>query len=346
MNASARQLALRKASLRTPFLAVAIFVTGSSIAEASGGILECGGSNFVKFGFSGHLRPTEWRDDRVFRTPACQMEAGYAAISSELKSMRENGQKKIGLVLWHSDIPTDAQCAGYLINSTRGFQPQILKNLKLFMMTAKSLGFDEVQVRFGPQANNSPRSWKSWDQEKFDHNWSVVESVVEMLRPIEGVNIVYDLGVEIGGADPVNCKYCGEYVEDMWANYTGRFGAAHSYGFSIPYGGGRLARLIRELRRAGPMPNEFALDIYGEDQAAAIVSAAREARNEGVQAPIFLIQETFNSNEETYASILRGVAEANVMVRAVMQWPKSRFTARGDWDTDTSAFVYRPRQMK
>lgn len=311
-------------------------------------VLEWGGSNYVASGLDTTLlnSDAEWRNTNIFRTPACTLQSTREQIQHNLSNLRAHGQRKLALILWHTDTDTDADCKGFLLQSRGGhFPPQVIENLKLFLEIAAQQHFEEVQIRFAPMGKNWPKAWNSWDEAMFQNDWSVIRSTVSALQTSSSPRIVYDLGAELGGLAAPGCMQCSTYVRRLWREYTDTFGTQNTYGFSIAYAPGRLARLIEDMRASGSVPAYFALDIYADpDRIGTIVDTLlKEATHNGVASPEFLIQETYYADQGVYDSLVSAARRDHVTLRAIMQWPQTRGSNRKHVSvSETPDYLYVP----
>jgi hypothetical protein len=240
-------------------------------------------------------------------------------------------------MLWfaHMDKPVD--CRGFLLNSSGGrLTPQVLSNLQSLVRKVGTLGFDEVQIRFAPMANNRPEQWHDWDQAMFDENWAVIDSTITALSQVGGVHLVYDLSVELGGLHGNN--QIEPYVQRLWAAYTRKFSVDNSYGFSIAMAPGRTRQLLQDLTSVGPLPSEIAIDTYDVDHPGIRV-AAEEMHAQGVNVPI-LVQETLYNNSAMYAALLKQARDNHVQIKAIMQWPLTEGHKTHISETETPNYIY------
>lgn len=320
-------------------------ISGPVAADA---VLSWGGSNYIAFGLDINRLNSEvdWKNSDIFKTPACFLHSNHDAIERDLSEMASHGQKKVALMLWHMRRDDSQDCSGFLLRSNGGsLTPKVMENLIAFINIAKTLGFNEVQVRFAPMGKNWPKEWASWDEALFQENWAVIRSTVSALKVVQGPRIVIDLGVELGGLTSPGCVQCSEYVRRMWQLYSQEFGVADSYGFSIAYAPERLGRLIDSLRGGGTLPKSFAIDIYSEPNKVGNVMAtlAREARSRGIEQPILLVQETFYADREVYQALVAGARANDVILRAIMQWPQVRGSSKKHVSVpSTPDYYYQP----
>jgi hypothetical protein len=333
-----RALPLVQRALRAFCVVFALIMCGSSGLAAS--VLDWGGSNYVIFDSDPekiHDDPAAWRDNTKFRTPFCQFEERSADVRRDLTAMQAHGQKKLAFLVWFTHFRDDQACRGFLANSAGGrLSKKVLDNLEALVRLAGELGFDEVQVRLAPMGKNWPNKWRAWDEKMYRENWGVIQSVVTRLIAIKKPRILFDLGVEAIGKGQSDA-----YVRRMWADYTHEFPIGTSYGFSIAMAPGRVTRLLDDLRSSAKLPDQIAIDVYG-NAGRAVAEAAREMRAAGVNLPI-LIQETFYADDATYKALQEAARDNGVEIRAVMQWPKRAGQRPQISESKTYRYIYAPR---
>ena len=302
---------------------IILFAAAALCAPAFSGVIEqTGGSNYLAIGADASLigDSSNWKNSAVFRTPACQYDTLRAQADAQLQQMRNQGQKKLALVLWFADLRKAGDCAGFLLNSTAGrFSDGVIKNLQDFLAHASSIGYDEVQIRFAPLWKNAPWTWGAWDPDLYNQNWSVIRQTIAATRNTPGLHVIYDLGVEQGGRDPVRFPQNSPYVQKLWADYLKVFPRKDCDGFSIAMAPGRVRLALQDMLAAGQPPAELAIDTYNSRDPK-IALAESEMRSLGLSLPI-LIQETAYDDPQMYLAIARDAASSGAVIRAVMQWP-------------------------
>jgi len=322
-------------------MALALFASSEGKADAS--VLETGGSNLVAVDV--HLEqlhlPGNWKKNDVFRTPACQLQTIQPEIERQLKLMRKARQEKLGLVLWFTNSTMDEDCTGFLLNSAGGhLTPKVTGNLRQLIKVAAGLGFNEIQVRFAPMGRNWPTQWTTWKEDLFAENWSVIESTVSALSDTGEPRIIYDLGVELGGLKAPGCSQCETYVKRIWAKFNATFPQRESYGFSVAIAPGRVLALIQNLREAGAMPTEIAIDTY-DPQRPGIKIAKEEMQSAQVDLPI-LIQETLYNSPAMNKALREQAQLYHVRIRAIMQWPLTQGAKGQISESSTPLYPYLP----
>ncbi len=180
-------------------VAVALLAEVGSLAAHAATIIEVGGSDFVAFDTDPALlrgspqAGANWLDSRIYHLPQCEYHTRAVDVNRALAVMRNSGQKKLALSVWHARFERPGECQGFLANSAGGhLAPKVVDNLEQIVRQAGALGYDEIQLRFNPMARNAVQSWGTeWDQAMFDENWGVVQSTVSTLSALGGPRLVY-----------------------------------------------------------------------------------------------------------------------------------------------------------
>ena len=314
---------------------------GLPVLGARAQIVQNGGSNYVAIDLDpGKLTdPARWRDNAVFHSPACATLSNQGAVRRDLVAMRRGGQRKLAVMVWYAHLRLPGACHGYLVNVASAQAASVIRdNIAQLARIAGSVGFDEMQIRFAPQWTDDPVAWTRWDERLFQDDLALVQRVIGSVRTDAGLRLVYDLGVELGGI--TRTPFVAEYVKRLWRAAEPLTGPDGSYGFSIPVAPGRLANEIAWLKEAGPLPTEFALDIY-DDPARLLRLAAREAQQAGIAHPVFIIQETYYDGAGERARLVAAARETGATIRTVMQWPKAAGSAARISESTTPSYVYR-----
>lgn len=321
-------------------MAVCALVAGPLVARAR--IVEAGGSMYLAMGLDPDALKSErdWQKSKLFKTVSCAADDIAADVTPDLRAMFDAGQRKVGVMVWHAHLGDSRICDGYLLNSSNpAAQALAIRNLAAFVEIAGRAGLNEVQIRFAPQWINNPRVWTVWNEALYQENLAFMQAIVASLGEEKGTKIVFDLGAELGGLE--GKPQVETYVKRTWATVAPVIGVARTYGFSIAYAQGRISRLVKWLTAAGPLPVEFALDIYKQPYRR-LVSAAKEARESGVAKPVFLIQETYYDDPAAYSSFVSASQDEHVTIRAIMQWPKRRGAKQQISESKTPEYIYPP----
>lgn len=306
-------------------LAVASNHTRAATLDVNG--LEVGGSNFVMYDVSmvpwnGSL----WYQPLALRPVIGTLHYDPERVLAELTVMKSRGQKKVSLLLWHMYMgATYDNVYGHVVASNGGaLSSQHAANLTQLLGYISQLGFQEVQVRFGPQGGNDPGQWvNGWDEPTYQENWNFLlnaRQIVEEALSKTRVRRTYDLGAEMAGL--TNGQY-PTYARRLWSDYTYSFGNDDTYGFSVAAYPGRLAAFIANLDLTGSRPNSYAIDLYG-DEYQQLTVVRNELAAAGDLGKSIIIQEDYYNDADSYQQIVQAKNALGLNIRTIMQWPLQR----------------------
>ncbi|WP_299253201.1 hypothetical protein [uncultured Aquimarina sp.] len=286
---------------------------------------EVGGSNFPMFDTQGYQNTGVWSSPDNLKLVVGHYHLNPSIVNSQLRTMYQNGQRKIALVIWYTHFPSHWPNTNTHIHTIRSnayrLPAQQEQNLKNILGQIKSIGFDEVVLRFAQQGSADPGGWATWDETQFQENWNFIYNTINTTETKLGsplsIKRVYDLGLELGG---LTSGQTIRYVDKLWRNFSFRFPNLKSNGFSIAYAPGRLDKLIKTLKPTGRTPNEYAVDIYGGANAA-IQNIKRELNRNGDSNKTIIIQETYYNDAVQYQEFITSINRNNLNVRYIMQWP-------------------------
>jgi hypothetical protein len=97
--------------------------------------------------------PTQANWDRDVRAAVTHYHLDPERLRAHLRGLRETGERKVAVVLWFTE-PIDGHdtwAHAVVPRADGSLPPQARANLMAFLADIDALGFDEVQVRFGPQ---------------------------------------------------------------------------------------------------------------------------------------------------------------------------------------------------
>jgi hypothetical protein len=296
---------------------------------------EIGGSNYPMYSVGTYLEyPTDsdWFAPLNLRPVIGTYHLAPDTVRKQLAIMYANGQRKIALDLWYLDFslygsPSDNPLNGHIVNSKLGkLMPQQESNLKSLLNDIENAGFNFVILRFATQGDSAPIGWASWDQSKYDKNWSFVKSTIETVRAqIAGksLRVIFDLELEIGG---VTNGQAVTYCNLMWKDYVKSFGSHNSIGFSISYSypySPKIATAMQSFDQAAVRPDIYGFDIYGDEyNSLAKFKSELDGVGEG-KKPVF-IEEAFYNDEEAHQEIMQARQTLQMNIKWIMQWPEQR----------------------
>lgn len=319
---------------------------------------ERGGSNFV------FLRQSDYSNAAM--TTGCDVDGvrsvfsvhhqARGLVSQKLQEMRNAGQKKIAFVIWHFDDgnkhPDDMSC--FQVKTSEGrLSPQHATNLKNLLLEVSALGFDEVQLRLAPYKNSAPEWWTSYNESQAQSNWRVIQHVhqigdeVRAQSPERNFNIVYDLGLELGGLWAVpkswrkvdNGDVIFRYASMIWNLYVDKYGTRDTMGFSLS-ASAHTVRGSHEfyVHHDRGLPAYLGLDIYASNHDPktlrnVILDIVNELKARNLMDRAFIQETYFNSTEAR--AIFDEVAKSHGTFRTLMQWP--HLLATGNFIEDPSS---------
>jgi len=245
--------------------------------------------------------------------------------------MYANGQRKIALNLWHSDLSRDGSQAhsaiyGHLVNSKSGrLLPQHETNLKSLLNDIVTRGFNEIIFRFATQGDSDPRGWTNWDESKYLNNRSFIETTITTVEDqLKGkpIKIFYDLDMELGGTDDGQSI---EYATRLWKDYTDIFGTHHTVGFSFAVASQRLTTAISVFDKVGKRPDLYAFDIYG-DEFNTFAYLKNELEAAGEASKPIIADEVYYNDPNTFTQILESRNVLHLNIKYLLQWDLARGT--------------------
>ncbi len=267
-------------------------------------------------------------------------------IRQTLSEMYQSGQRKIAIVLWHTNIEKDKAASGskwadsvpagyehtygHTIDSAGGaLCPQHQENLKALLKLIQNAGFESVTIRFAAQGVNNPMEWKTWQEVYYQENLSFILSTKRIADETLGKHlpIFYDLGLELGGLE----GFCTEYTTRLWRDYTRQFSTDDTIGFSFAVEPGRISRMLKIYKDFGCYPVAYPLDIY-YDADRVLSYAADEFKQPGLENPPIIIQETFYNDNQTFRELKAASREHDLNILYIMQWQVER--VRMHWHDD------------
>ncbi|MEZ4743817.1 MAG: hypothetical protein R3B45_15460 [Bdellovibrionota bacterium] len=326
---------LRKLYIKTAGLLVAMIgLYGFTNNKSKNIPLEIGGSNYPMYDVSGYLNAPDpsgaWFDEGNLKLVIGDFHQDPDAVKNQLKTMYQNGQRKIALILWHTHFPqqnTDNTFGNIVRSNEYKLPDQQESNLENILNEINAIGYDEVFLRFAPQRSANPGNWNGWDKTQFAENWNFILNTVNKMEETLDASIrrAYDLGLELGGIDT---GYTSQYIIKLWEKFKINFPALPA-GFSIAYSARRLDKLIRILKTTDFLPSEYWINIYGSSTdslgpTAAIRHVKQELNQNGEGHKQIAILETYYNDQKQYQEIIDAVSKHGLKLRFIMQWPFNR----------------------
>jgi hypothetical protein len=323
----------------------------AAYADENDTAFERGGSNYSFYSVGTYFDfPTDsvWYIPYNMRPVIGTYHLAPDTVRKELSIMYANGQRKIALNLWYSDLSADGNLAdsavyGHLVNSKLGrLLPQHESNLKSLLNDIVAQGFNEIVFRFATQGDSDPRGWGAWDESKYLNNWSFIENTITTIEDQlkdKPVKIFYDLDMELGGLEEGQSI---QYATRLWKDYTDIFGTHHTVGFSFAVASGRLTEAISVFDKAGKRPDLYAFDIYG-DEFNTFSYLKNELEAAGEASKPMIAEEVYYNDPETFAQIIESRNMLHLNIKYLLQWdlargtPNNKFAAQ--YPADFSAYL-------
>jgi len=291
---------------------------------------EPGGSNYCLYSAGDYLNdPEAWYKPLTLRPVIGLYHLAPTLVRRQLREMYAQGQRRIALVLWHSDFTPDERLVnepvfGHVVNSRmRELLPQHRANLRALLTDIRTVGFRELVLRVAPTASSDPQEWTAWEEARYQTNWRFLvstRSLVEQAFAGYSAPVWYDLGLELGGIQKGQAR---QYQARLWKDYITHFRAVRTVGFSFAVAPGRLPAAIAAFDEAGVRPPAYALDIYegALQHLSYIRDELRTARQ--LDQPL-IIQEAYYDDPVTAAEVKKARQELQLNIRTLYQWPLKR----------------------
>ena len=366
-----KQATIRIIYLIAAFLLLAAFMMATlsckkSMSNSSGGpvqdtdvnttvngdtAFEVGGSNYPMYSVGKYLEyPTDsvWLIPYNMRPVIGTYHLAPDTVRKQLAIMYNNGQRKIALDLWYSDLAPappllDSPLYGHVVNSRLGkLLPQHEQNLINLLNDIVNQGFNQIMFRFDTQGDSDPRGWTVWQEDRYLKNWDFVSSTKTTIqKTLEGkkIKVLYDLDGELAG---IAIGQTEMYFQRMWGDYVKNYGSHNSVGFSFAVAPGRLTDAMASFDKVGKRPDIYAFDIYG-DEFNSLTYLQNELQLAGEQNKPVFMEEAYYDDPQSYQQIIQARAALHMNIRFIMQWPWQRGAVQHDFSVqypaDYSAYL-------
>jgi hypothetical protein len=312
-----------------------------------------GGSNLVWHDLQGCER-------EPFGVIANYHEPGIRArVRSQLAQMREQGQERVSIGLFHLRGTPDlaGRINGTLLDSSGGqLHPRQRANLVALLADVREAGFASFLFRYHPQGGNDPRGWDDFDADRFEENAALIESIEPLLQAagmphgtdlmVEGMpraRIVEFAGNRIIRPDEPAREPWSRYARELWARFVQGFGTASTVGFSfvsdtddvridaraehVPY--------VYTVDGLLTLPVALAFDLYGtaeRDEGWIFERHHAHLADEGVASTPFVVAEAYYDDAVAASSLGDAMKATGRPVLFLTQWPLRRGAACADVD--------------
>jgi len=264
-------------------------------------------------------------------------------VRNQLKTMYDNGQRRIVLMLWFShfdDLPhlSGKSIWGHVLKSNGGnLIPQHQENLRNLIADIKNTGFEEIIFRYGAQGQNAPGllPWTTWNETLYQENWNFIVNTRKIINEAwcgdattcHGNGLKYDLGAEEGGIT----GQAENYTKRLWNNYVydAGFGKEDTIGFSFALGSGTTVSRINKMldiydSTPGGRPSIYPFDIYEADSENEFKIIHNTLLQRGVTTEPIIILETYYNDPTQREQFKRAIDSTGRKVLFLAQWPYSR----------------------
>ncbi|PWT76929.1 MAG: hypothetical protein C5B59_05350 [Bacteroidetes bacterium] len=307
---------------------------------------ETGGSNYAMYSVGTYLQfPTDsdWNIPYNLRPVIGTYHLAPDTVKMQLAKMYANGQRKIALDLWYLDFslygnPSDSPVNAHVVNSKLGkLMPQQESNLKNLLIDIINTGFNTIILRFATQGNSASISWNSWDQSRYDVNWSFIRTTIQTVQQqITGkpIDILFDLDLENGGNSNGQAV---QYNAQLWTDYVKTFGSHHTIGFSIAYNAtGKVVNAMKVYDQVGVRPDIYGFDVYG-DELAGYTELYNEMKSVGEDKKPVFAEEAFYDDALSDFQIRQARSTLNWNIKWIMQWPEQRYAIQNNFSVQFPA---------
>ncbi len=312
---------------------------------------EIGGSNYPMYSVGNYLEyPTDsvWFIPYNMRPVIGTYHLAPDTVRKQLAIVYNNGQRKIALDLWYSDFSSDFNLVdspiyGHVVSATMGkLIPQHEQNLINLLNDILNQGFNQIMFRFDTQGDSDPRGWTSWQEDRYQKNWSFVSSTKATIQKTlvgKSIKVLYDLDGELAG---ISIGQTEMYFQRMWGDYVKNYGSHNTVGFSFAVAPGRLTDAMASFDKVGKRPDIYAFDLYG-DEFASLTYLQNELQLAGEQNKPVFMEEAYYDDPQSYQQIVQARSALHMNIRFIMQWPWQRGAIQSNFSVqfpaDYSAYL-------
>ena len=294
---------------------------------------EIGGSNYPMYSIGDlleHPDGSTWFVPYNLRPVIGTYHLAPDTVRNQLAIMYNNGQRKITLDLWYSDLAPgppliDSPIYGHVVNSRLGkLLPQHEANLINLLDDIVNQGYNQIMFRFDTQGDSDPRGWNTWEEARYLKNWSFVSSTKATIKKtLEGkpIKVLYDLDGELAG---MTVGQTEAYFQRMWQDYVNNYGSHNTVGFSFAVSPPRSLRdAISLYDHVGKRPDIYAFDIYGNEYEG-LQFLKNELQSAGEDKKPVFMEEVYYNDPEAHREVMQARSDLQLNIRFIMQWPEQR----------------------
>jgi hypothetical protein len=310
-----------------PVVLAVLVVVVTNLVRPVGSVSAAGGSNYDFYNLANGC------DREKFGT-VDSFDRGRDTITKQLGQMHDAGQRRLRIGIFHDHAPD----TGTVMDSSTGdLSPADRRQLTELLAAIKKAGFEEIEVAFHPQGDDSPQDWDAMNEQAYQENWSLIRN----LRPlIAAAGLPYRIDLLNEGMPMSSEPVLREYAKRLWADYTREFGKADTVGFSMTVWIADRATQLPAVYGDNP-PDVFDVHLYGDswngDEYKQFVDADQKMTSLGYRQP-WIIGETYFDDGWAAADIRHAIGATGRQVLYVTQWPLTR--ARRCADVDVAAPIH------
>ncbi len=306
--------------------------------------LQMGGTNYVMYDLGEYLQNHDlWGDPiRGVKMLIARYHQNKQIVKSQIKAIADSGQKVISIMFWYVIYPGQPDNVFmHTVDISNGIPNLQYQNAKEILNEIKKYNFEQVILRVGPQGNESPDGWSSWNEESYKKQWRAIDQLIDLFnKELAGtaINPLFDLAGEGAGIDK---GFGTQFGVRLWKDYTEKYGNINSTAMSAAYYPGRIKKMVEEFDAAGlPRPNQYAVDIYGAyDWDGNFYRLAKELQALGeIHKPV-LLQETYYNDANMMQIVNKARNEFGLNIVRIVQW---NLTRQGDIQGDKHFSLVNP----
>jgi hypothetical protein len=305
-----------------PVVLAILVVVVTTVLRPEAGALAAGGSNYDFYSLANGC-------DRERYGTVDSFDRGRDTITTQLRQMHDAGQRRLRIGIFHQHGPD----TGTVMDSSTGdLSPADRRQLTELLAAVKTAGFQEIEVAFHPQGDDSPQDWDAMNDEAYQEDWSLIAKLHPL---IVAAGIPYRIDLLNEGMPMSTEPVLRSYAQRLWADYTREFGKADTVGFSMTVWIADRATQLSAVYGSNP-PDVFDVHLYGDywngDEYSQFVQADKKMTALGYHQP-WIIGETYFDDGWTAHDIRRAIGATGRQVLYLTQWPLTRDRRCPDVDT-------------
>jgi hypothetical protein len=304
-----------------PVVLAVLVVVVTTLVRPTGSVSLAGGSNYDFYNLANGCGREKFGTVDSF-------DRGRDMITEQLRQMYDAGQRRLRIGIFHQHGPD----TGTVMDSSTGdLSPADRRQLTELLAAVKKAGFQEIEVAFHPQGDDSPQDWTAMDEQAYQENWSLIRNLHPL---IAAAGVPYRIDLLNEGMPMSSEPVLRSYAKRLWADYTREFGKADTVGFSMTVWIADRATQLHAVYGDNP-PDVFDVHLYGDywngDEYRQFVDADQKMTSLGYHQP-WIIGETYYDDGWAAADIRHAIGATGREVLYVTQWPLTRDRRCSDVD--------------